>query len=175
MENLHPLEKTGSLPVPSSFGGVFENHRKLKSEILVVAVVCLRELNRLIVLDSLRVVKQEKDSAWNMWRSHWLTSECYYTTMYCLTVKFHGLSANIARKYPWADLYQSRTTLGKRNLALPGDRLLPGAIQVFHSPTGISRMLLIYMHTGTTAEEIWNECWIFKIPPLSLNYGFNSV
>ena len=52
----------------------------------------------------------------------------------CLTVKAHGLSAQIARKYPWADVYRYRRRQGIRNLAIPADRKEPGTIQILRNP-----------------------------------------
>ena len=42
-------------------------------------------------------------------------------------VKPHGLSAQIARKYPWGDAYRYRRRQGFRNLAVPEE---PGTIQI---------------------------------------------
>ena len=52
----------------------------------------------------------------------------------CLTVKAHGLSAQIARKYPWGDVYRYRRRQGFRNLAVPEDRKEPGTIQIIRNP-----------------------------------------
>ena len=52
----------------------------------------------------------------------------------CLTVKAHGLSAQIANKYPWADVYRYRRRAGIRNLAIPADRKEPGTIQILRNP-----------------------------------------
>ena len=49
----------------------------------------------------------------------------------CLTVKSHGLSSQIAHKYPWADLYTTRDQVGTRNLATPATRGRPGTLRIF--------------------------------------------
>ena len=48
----------------------------------------------------------------------------------CLTVRAHGLSADIAARFPDSDPYAARRPLGKRNLAQETDRGEPGTIQV---------------------------------------------
>ena len=52
----------------------------------------------------------------------------------CLAVKAHGLSAQIAEKYPWADVYRYRKRQGFRNLAVREDRKVPGTIQIIRNP-----------------------------------------
>ena len=52
----------------------------------------------------------------------------------CLTVKAHGLSAQIAKKYPWGDAYHYRRPQGFRNLAVPEDQKEPGTIQIMSNP-----------------------------------------
>ena len=52
----------------------------------------------------------------------------------CLAVKAHGLSAQIARKYPWADVYRYRRRQGLRNLAIPADQKEPGTILIIRNP-----------------------------------------
>jgi O-acetyl-ADP-ribose deacetylase (regulator of RNase III) len=51
----------------------------------------------------------------------------------CLTVKSHGLSKQIARKFPWADVYRMRRSVQRRNLAIHEDRAVPGSIKVMKS------------------------------------------
>ena len=53
----------------------------------------------------------------------------------CLTVKPHGLSMKLAEKYPWADIYKLRKSIGNRNLASPESRGLPGTIRIFNHRT----------------------------------------
>lgn len=48
----------------------------------------------------------------------------------CLCVKPHGLSESIAKKYPYANVYEKRQRLDKRNLCIPSDRGIPGNITV---------------------------------------------
>ena len=52
----------------------------------------------------------------------------------CLCVKAHGLSKQIAEKYPWGDIYSTRRAEGKTNLAIVGDRGVPDSIQILKSP-----------------------------------------
>lgn len=49
----------------------------------------------------------------------------------CLTVRSHGLSRQIALKYPWADIYQKRRPVAKRNLATLETRGVPGTLRIF--------------------------------------------
>lgn len=51
----------------------------------------------------------------------------------CISVRPHGLSQQIALKYPHVDPYSSRRPLGNRNLAVPEDRPVPGSIHVYGS------------------------------------------
>jgi hypothetical protein len=48
----------------------------------------------------------------------------------CLTVRPHGLSAAVAARFPWADVYGERQAQGRQNLAVPEDRGRPGTIEV---------------------------------------------
>ena len=50
----------------------------------------------------------------------------------CLTVKSHGLSAQIAKQYPWANVYQSRISMNGRNLATTNTRGTPGKVKMFN-------------------------------------------
>ena len=53
---------------------------------------------------------------------------CYQVN--CLTVKASGLSANIASKYPLADVYAKRTSIGTRNLATKETRGTAGNVMI---------------------------------------------
>ena len=53
----------------------------------------------------------------------------------CLTVKAHGLSLKLAKKYPWANIYKFRKAVLNRNLASVDSRGIPGTIQIFHHCT----------------------------------------
>ena len=61
----------------------------------------------------------------------------------CLTVKSHGLSRQIAEKYPWADIYSFRTPLGRRNLATVETRGNPGTLKIFELGTSPSVVCLL--------------------------------
>ncbi len=52
----------------------------------------------------------------------------------CLTVKSHGLSATISKKYHWADPYSSRRRINRRNCAVPKDRDVPGTYKIMSGP-----------------------------------------
>lgn len=49
----------------------------------------------------------------------------------CLTVASHGLSRQLADKYPWVDIYKTRRPLGNRNLDTPETRDTPGTFRLF--------------------------------------------
>jgi O-acetyl-ADP-ribose deacetylase (regulator of RNase III) len=51
----------------------------------------------------------------------------------CLTVKPHGLSDTIAKKYTYANFYEQREGVGIRNLAIEKDRDIPGTIKIAHN------------------------------------------
>ncbi len=51
----------------------------------------------------------------------------------CLCVSPHGLSASIARKYPYANVYKTRQAVGRRNLAIPEHRPQPGTVVISSS------------------------------------------
>lgn len=46
----------------------------------------------------------------------------------CNTVKSHGLSKTIADKWPWADIYSKRVSIGNRNATI--NPSIPGTIQL---------------------------------------------
>lgn len=48
----------------------------------------------------------------------------------CLAVRSHGLSKQIANRWPHSDVYAGRKPVGKRNLAQPADREPPGTMWV---------------------------------------------
>jgi hypothetical protein len=53
----------------------------------------------------------------------------------CVTVKGHGLSADIAQRYPYADVYSQRKAVSpNRNLARKEDRSVPGTTQLCFPP-----------------------------------------
>lgn len=56
----------------------------------------------------------------------------------CLSVRAHGLSEDIAKKYSYANVYSYRKGEGSRNLAIAGDRAVPGTYKLYgraSSPT----------------------------------------
>ncbi len=50
----------------------------------------------------------------------------------CLTVRPHGLSETISKKYPYANAYGNRRAIRNRNLAVPEDRDVPGTVKWFY-------------------------------------------
>lgn len=56
----------------------------------------------------------------------------------CLCVRGHGLAANIAKKFPYADVYGTRRALGNRNMAIPDDRGVPGEIVVSYPDNNVN-------------------------------------
>ena len=52
----------------------------------------------------------------------------------CLCIKAHGLSKQIAERFPWGDIYSTRRGEGNRNLAVREDRGIPGTIKLLKSP-----------------------------------------
>ena len=52
----------------------------------------------------------------------------------CLCTRPHGLSMQIAEKYPWGDVYHKRKSVRGSNLAIENDRGVPGTIQIFDPP-----------------------------------------
>lgn len=52
----------------------------------------------------------------------------------CISTVAQGLDAEYAEEYPFANVYGDRTQLkGFRNLAVPGDRAVPGDIKVYNA------------------------------------------
>ena len=66
--------------------------------------------------------------------TNWTETDAIVHQCNCLTVKAHGLSAQIAKKYPWGDVYRFRRCQRFRNLAIPADRKEPGTIQILRNP-----------------------------------------
>jgi O-acetyl-ADP-ribose deacetylase (regulator of RNase III) len=63
----------------------------------------------------------------------------------CLCVKAHGLSKQIAEKSPWGDIYSTRQAEGKTNVAIVGDRGVPGSIQIFKSPDPLRPNIVCFL------------------------------
>ena len=66
--------------------------------------------------------------------SEWRGVDAIVHQCNCLAVKAHGLSAQIARKFPWVDVFRYRRRQGFRNLAVSEDRKEPGTIQIKRNP-----------------------------------------
>lgn len=63
----------------------------------------------------------------------------------CLCTKAHGLSQQIAEKFPWGDIYSKRRTESRKNLAVIQDRGTPGMIEVFKSPQGLNPDIVCFL------------------------------
>lgn len=50
----------------------------------------------------------------------------------CVTVRSHGLSAAIAKKWPWADMYSKRCPISRKNCASIPD--IPGTTKIMTDP-----------------------------------------
>lgn len=61
-------------------------------------------------------------------KEHFIAQQCN-----CVTVRAHGLSQSIAKKYPYANIYGKRTPIGQRNCAL--NSATPGTIEICSSTT----------------------------------------
>jgi len=60
----------------------------------------------------------------------------------CLGVKPKGLSATIAKQFPYANPYSFRKSIGKRNMAVSEDRPLPGSITILEGPNEVSKKVI---------------------------------
>ncbi|CAC5368610.1 unnamed protein product [Mytilus coruscus] len=60
-------------------------------------------------------------------------------------LRSHGLSRQIAEKYPWADIYSTRKAENCRNLAILEDRGIPGTIRVFKSPQDLNPDIVCFL------------------------------
>ena len=68
--------------------------------------------------------------------TEWTAADAIVQQCNCLAVRCHGLSARLAEKYWWADVYRLRRPVRNRNLAVPEDRAKPGYINIRRNPTG---------------------------------------
>lgn len=80
----------------------------------------------------------------------------------CLCVKPHGLSRQIAEKYPWGDIYSKRKSEGSRNLAVVEDRGIPGSIEIFKSPDTLHPHVICFLSQWDfgTSDQVYRQ-----IPP----------
>lgn len=63
----------------------------------------------------------------------------------CLCIKAHGLSQQIAEKFPWGDIYSKRRPEGSKNLAIDEDRGIPGTIQVLKASQGLNPDIICFL------------------------------
>ena len=54
----------------------------------------------------------------------------------CLSIRGHGLSDILAKKFPWCDIYPKRKQLRRANLATEETRAIPGTIDICKHPSG---------------------------------------
>ena len=55
----------------------------------------------------------------------------------CLTIHSHGLSLDISMEFPGVNFYSSRRQVGRRNLAIPEDRDIPGTCKILNNVCAI--------------------------------------
>lgn len=60
----------------------------------------------------------------------------------CVTVKAHGLSAAIAKRFPYADLYSQRSRIGSRNCTADPD--IPGTIKIAADPECPKKIICMF-------------------------------
>lgn len=84
-----------------------------------------------------------------------LQTKCTYIAHQCncICTKPHGLSAQIAKKYPWADVYSQRPTSIQRNRALIWE--VPGTIRAFTRGNKTVLCLLAQANPGKPGEYKW--------------------
>jgi len=91
----------------------------------------------------------------------------------CMCVKAHGLSENIAKRYPFANPYAQRRAVGNRNLAIKQDQPVPGTImisegknikvvhffaQLDYGKPGVSRRVTLEQDNSKLREKWFSEC-----------------
>ena len=62
----------------------------------------------------------------------------------CLTISSHGLSKSIEDRYSYASIYSARIPIGKRNLATPETRDIPGTYKVFEGNTTDPKIVALF-------------------------------
>lgn len=74
----------------------------------------------------------------------------------CLTVRAHGLSESLEKRFPHAGVYSRRRPVGGRNLAVPEDRATPGNALIF---TGKPNIICLFgqWRPGKTGVSYWNS------------------
>lgn len=78
----------------------------------------------------------------------------------CLTVHAHGLSQSIADRFPHGNFYGRRRGIGRRNLAMPEDRGVPGSMILLEPMTpedgpGIACLLGQWRPGALTSRVSW--------------------
>ena len=66
----------------------------------------------------------------------------------CVACKPHGLSAAIEKKFPFADPYSRRRSLGQRNFAVKEDQPNPGSIQLLEHEDCSKTVICMYAQYG---------------------------
>lgn len=74
----------------------------------------------------------------------------------CIGCKPHGLSAQIAYKWPYADPYSRRKKMyGNRNYAVEADRPIPGTIEIFKGRN--KSIICMYAQYGMGKPYMYNN------------------
>jgi hypothetical protein len=81
----------------------------------------------------------------------------------CLTMKSHGLSAAVANKWPWADVYAKRTRKTANTTSAPS-RL--GSIDVVTDDSSLTKVVCMYAQWAPgKASDHAGYRWHHKYPP----------
>lgn len=66
----------------------------------------------------------------------------------CVGCRPHGLSAAIAKKFPFADPYSLRKPMGQRNFAVKEDQPKPGSIQLLEDEDCSKKVICLFAQYG---------------------------
>lgn len=82
--------------------------------------------------------------------------KCIAQQCNCVTVKSHGLSAAIASKFPWADVYSMRSPKSANTAAQPS---LPGTIAITASPDGETSVIHMFAQWAPGKPGAYERCY----------------
>ena len=80
----------------------------------------------------------------------------------CLAVRPHGLSEAIANKFPYANVYSKRRSVGNRNLAIVEDQGIPGNI-IVSFPLKINDPIVIGLYSQFDYGKIGRYNGLYKL------------
>ena len=106
--------------------------------------------------------------------------DCIVQQINCVTVTAHGLSASIAKKYPYADVYSSRTPYKKGlNRAALESRPKMGSVILKRPPASSSNLLSNFIKERKEENKIVSQppvvaCLVAQITPSKPGY-YNQV